>query len=109
MPQNPENVVNPGTVNVVTEGFGTGPISPNQPVTVGTSTNPGPLSQAGSFAPGAGLDTPDQPVTVSPPQNSGGLVQGGAASQVSSHVVTTTQNNVAGQVYGTGTPSNVFV
>lgn len=139
MPQNPTDVTNPGSVNVVTEGFGVGPVSPNQPVTVGPSTNPGPtvqavglspglgvdspdqpvttgpstnpgpLVQGGNLAPGIGVDSPDQPVTVSPSQNSGGLVQGGTSSPTSPNCENTTQNNVVGQVYGTGTPTNVFV
>jgi len=137
MPQNPDNVVNPGTVNVADQGDGplsvdqpvtvgpsynpgpvvpagsaapgTGPDSPDQPVTTGPGTNPGPVVQAGSSAPGNGPDSPDQPVTVGPSQNSGTLVQGGTASPTSPDTINTTQNNVAGQVYGQGTPANVFV
>jgi hypothetical protein len=137
MSQNPDNVVNPGTVNVADQGDGplsidqpvtvgpsynpgplvqsgsgapgTGPDSPDQPVTTGPSYNPGPLVQAGSAAPGTGSDFPDQPVTVGPSQNSGQLVQAGTDSPTSPRTINTTQNNVAGQVYGQGTPANVFV
>ena len=139
MSQNPADVTNPGSVNVANEGFGVGPINPNQPVTKGPSTNPGPLvpglanagglglpasrqtvqespssnsgplTQAGSYAPGIGVDSPDQPVTVGPSQNSGSLVEGGTASPTSARCENTTENTVVGQVYGTGTPKNVFV
>jgi hypothetical protein len=109
MSQNPANITNPGSVNAGSEGFGVGPAVPNQPVTVGPGTNPGPVVKAGSFAPGLGVDAPDQAVKVGPSQNAGGLVQGGTASPTSPNVVTSTQNNVVGQVYGSGTPQNVFV
>ena len=139
MSQNPADVTNPGSDNVVTEGFGLGPINPNQPVTTGPGTNPGPvvaglasapglgvpasrqtvqvspssnagpLVQAGDYAPGLGAVAADQPVTVGPSQNSGGLVQGGTASPTSSNIENTTQNNVAGQVFGSGLPANIFV
>jgi hypothetical protein len=139
MSQNPADVTNPGSVNAGNEGFGTGPVKPNQPVTTGPGTNPGPtvaglasapglgpdspnqpvtvspssnagpLDQAGSFKPGLGPVTADQPVTVGPSQNSGGLVQGGTASPTSANCDNTTENTVINQVYGTGTPKNVFV
>jgi hypothetical protein len=139
MSQNPADVTNPGSVNVVTEGFGTGPIKPNQPVTTGPSTNPGPviqsgagapgigvdapnqpvtvtpssnagaLVQAGSAAPGVGTDKPDQPITVGPSQNSGVLVEAGLASPTSPRCENTTENTVINQIYGAGTPKNVFV
>lgn len=51
----------------------------------------------------------DQPVTVSPPLTARESVDGGEFSPLSPNVVSTTQNNVAGQVYGTGTPADVFV
>lgn len=109
MSQNPDNITNPGSVNAGSEGFGVGPADPNQPVTVGPGINPGPVVKAGSFAPGIGVDAPDQPVTVGPSQNPGDIVQGGTVSPTSPNVVTSTQNNVVGQVYGSGTPQNVFV
>ena len=139
MSQNPADVTNPGSVNVVTEGFGVGPIAPNQPVTKGPGTNPGPvvaglasagglgapassqtvqkgpstnsgpLTQGGSYAPGLGTDAPDQPITVGPSQNAGKLVQGGTASPTSPNCENTTENTVVNQIYGTGTPKNIFV
>ena len=36
-------------------------------------------------------------------------VDGGASSPEGPDVLEVTQNNVAGQVYGTGTPTDVFV
>jgi len=51
----------------------------------------------------------NQPIQVGLPQVAGTTVQGGSASPLSVNVITTTQNNVAGQRYGTGTPANVFV
>jgi hypothetical protein len=137
MSQNPETSTNPGSVNVADQGDGllsvdqpvtvgpsynpgplvqagskapgTGPDSPDQPVTSGPSSNPGPTVQAGSAEPGTGPASPDQPVTTGPSQNSGQLVQAGTASPTSPRTTNTTQNNVAGQVYGQGTPANVFV
>jgi hypothetical protein len=139
MAQNPNDVTNPGSVNAGSEAFGVGPIAPNQPVTRGPGTNPGPLvqglasapglgvdspdqpvivspssnagplAQAGSYAPGLGTDSPDQPVTVGPSQNSGQLVQGGTASPTSPNCENTTENTVVNQIYGTGSPRNVFV
>jgi hypothetical protein len=139
MSQNPATSTNPGTTNVADEAFGVGLATPNQPVKTGTSTNPGPvvqglasvpglgapasrqtvqagpstnagpLTQGGSYAPGLGTDAPDQPVTVSPSQNSGRLVQGGTASPTSPNCENTIENNVVGQVYGVGSPTNVFV
>jgi hypothetical protein len=137
MPQNPADVTNPGVVNVVTQGDGLlsvdqtvkvgpstnpgplvagltskpglGPVASRQTVQVGPSTNSGPLEQAGSYAPGLGKDSPDQPVTVTPPMTAQRSVQGGTDSPTSKNCINTTANNVAGQVYGTGTPRNVFV
>ena len=51
----------------------------------------------------------NQPIQVGLPQVAGTTIQGGTASPLSANVITTTQNNVAGQRYGTGTPANVFV
>ena len=56
-----------------------------------------------------GRTSVDQPVTVSPPQTAQKSVDGGEFSPEGPNVVNVTQNNVAGQVYGTGTPANVFV
>jgi hypothetical protein len=103
------DVTNPGSTNAADEGFGVGPIRPNQPVTTGPSTNPGPLDQSGDFKPGQGDASPDQPVTVGPSSNAGGIVQAGTASPTSPDCENITTNNVVGQVYGTGTPANVYV
>ena len=135
--QNPDNVVNPGSVNVanqgdgltlvnqtITEGPGTnpgplakgltaapgiGPASPNQPVGEGPSTNSGPLVQAGSAAPGLGTDKPDQPVTVTPAMTAQHTIEGGTYSPQSPNTENTTENTVINQTYGQGTPKNVFV
>jgi hypothetical protein len=150
--QNPENVTNPGSVNVADQGdgltvvdqavtvspsynpgpvvatgsrgFGQGDADPDQPVKVGPSTNPGPLVQAGSEGFGVGDADPDQPVTVSPSQSSAssktaashlgetvepGLTNAGTYSPISPDVLNTTENTVVNQVYGAGTPKNVFV
>lgn len=136
---NPSDVTNPGSVNAGSEGFGLGPIAPNQPVGTGPGTNPGPtvaglvaspsqkqtsvdqpvtvspssnagpLDQAGSYKPGLGDAGPDQPVTVGPSQNSGQLIQGGTASPTSPDCLNTTQNNVVGQTFSTGLPANVYI
>ena len=96
--QNPENATNPGLINVadqgdgltvidqavtvgpssnpgplvatVSRGFGLGDADPDQPVKVGPSSNPGPLVQASAEGFGVGDANPDQPVTVGPSQNS---------------------------------------
>jgi hypothetical protein len=108
MPQNPENIVNPGLVNVVDQGDGL--LAVDQPVLVGPGTNPGPLVSGSSLKPGIGADCPDQPVLFSEPATTAlRTVQGGTASPTSADTINTTENNVAGQVYGQGTPANVFV
>jgi hypothetical protein len=150
--QNPENVTNPGSVNVAdqgdgltvvdqavtvspsynpgpvvatgSEGFGVGDADPDQPVKVGPSSNPGPLVHADAEGFGVGEAGPNQPVTVGPSQSSAsaqtassqpgetvepGLTNAGTYSPMGPDVLNVTQNNVAGQVYGVGTPQNVFV
>jgi len=52
---------------------------------------------------------PAQTVHVIPPQTANTNVDGGTFSPQSVNTINTTQNNVAGQVLGTGTPANVFV
>lgn len=69
-------------------------------------TNPGSVNVADQ---GDGLLSVDQPVTVGCSQNAGQSVDGDDGSPTSPSVVTTTQNTVVGQVYGTGTPSQVYV
>lgn len=101
------DVTNPGSVNVANQGDGL--ITVDQPVTVGPSTNAGPVVQGGSAAPGIGTDRPDQPVTVGPSSNSGPLVDADVFSPESPNCQNTTENTVVNQIYGTGTPKNVFV
>jgi len=93
MPQNPQDVTNPGSVNVADQGDGLtvidqpvgtgpgtnpgptvpvanqgdGPLSVDQPVGTGPGTNPGPVVQAA--AAGDGPTSVDQPVSVGPSQN----------------------------------------
>lgn len=77
------NIVNPGIVNVSDEGFGLGPINPNQPVTVSVpSSNPGSANIAISTSVGDGpAKTSTNPGTV----------------------------NVADESFGVGLPINVKV
>jgi hypothetical protein len=108
MPQNPLEVTNPDLVDVADQGYDSSP-SPDQPVTTGPSQSSGPLVAAASAKPGVGADAPDQPVTTGPSQNGGRLVEGGTFSPQSPDTANVVANNVADQVYGTGTPANVFV
>jgi hypothetical protein len=103
------DITNPGSVNVANQGFGTGPVDPNEPVTISPSSNAGDLVAAGKYAPGVGTDTPNQPVTVSPSSNAGPLVDADLYSPESPNCRNTTENTVVNQVYGVGTPANVFV
>ncbi len=120
MSQNPEDVTNPGSVNAADQGDG--PLSVDQTVEVGPSTNPGPLVQAADE--GDGPTSVDQPVTVGPSQNSAaaitasnqpgetvepGLTNAGTYSPQSPNTINTTQDTVVNQIYGQGTPKNVFV
>jgi hypothetical protein len=132
-----QDVTNPGTINVADQGDGlitvdqpvsTGPSSssgplvsasnlapgrgtaaPDQPVSTGPSSSSGPLVAAPNLAPGLGTATPDQPVTVGPPQVAGRTVDGVLASPQSPETIDVIENDVVGQVYGQGTPTNVFV
>jgi hypothetical protein len=100
------NVVNPGLVNVA--GQSDGPVVVDQEITVTRpSTNSGPTARGITYADGE--VKVDQEITVSPAMTAGRTVDGGLASPTRPGVVTTTLNNVAGQVYGSGTPHNVFV
>jgi hypothetical protein len=131
------DVTNPGDVNIanqgdglvsvdqpVTAGPGTnpGPLAaglasaggrglacPDEPVTLSPSTNPGPLVQAGSEGHGLGTVRTDQPVTVTPAMTAQATVQGGTSSPTSPNTLNVITNDVVQQVYGTGTPKNVFV
>ena len=131
------DVTNPGDVNIanqgdglvsvdqpVTAGPGTnpGPLAaglasaggrglacPDEPVTLSPSTNPGPLVQAGSEGHGLGTVRTDQPVTVTPAMTAQATIQGGTASPTSPNTLNVITNDVVQQVYGAGTPANVFV
>ena len=122
IPQNPQTATNPGAINVADQGDGLTVV--DQPVTTGPSTNPGPLVQAGSEGFGTDEAFPDQPVTVGPSQSSAsaltatnipgeivepGVTNAGTYSPVSPNTENVTPNNVVGQVYGQGTPKNVYV
>lgn len=103
---NPNNVVNPGSVNVADQADG--PVVVDQTVTATSpSTNSGPTSRGLDYADGE-LSV-DQPVTVSPTMTAGRTVEGGLDSPVRPATISVTQNNVADQVYGAGSPINVFV
>jgi hypothetical protein len=103
----PQNVVNPGTVNVADQGDGL--LSVDQPVTTGPSQNSGTQVAGGDLAPGVGTDSPDQTVTVGSPMTADRSVDGGLRSPQSPNTINTTQNTVINQTYGVGQPSNVFV
>ena len=131
------DVTNPGVVNVADQGDGLtlinetilvgpstnpgplatglaaapglGPINPNQPVTVSPSTNSGGLTEGGDLAPGVGPISPNQPVTVTPSMTAQDTIEGGTASPVSPNTENIITNNVVGQVYGIGNPTNVYI
>lgn len=107
MPQNPQDVTNPGLVNVADEGDGL--LSIDQPVTVGPSSNPGIIIQGISPVVGLRPLSTYQTGTVTPAMTAQTTVQGGTNSPQSPSTENVTPNNVAGQVYGQGTPQNVFV
>lgn len=85
------------------------PVSVEQPVTVSSPATTALLTVDGDNESSVQRVSVDQPVTVSSPGPSLNNVNGDNESSVSSRVITTTQNTVAGQVYGIGTPANVFV
>jgi hypothetical protein len=99
------NVVNPGTVNVSDQSDG--PVVVDQSVKVSSpSTNSGSTARGLSYADGPVVV--DQTVKVTPAMTAGRTVDGGLASPTKPGAVSVTQNNVAGQVYGAGSPTNVF-
>ena len=51
----------------------------------------------------------DQPVTVTPAMTAQATIQGGTASPTSPNTLNVITNDVVQQVYGAGTPANVFV
>jgi hypothetical protein len=77
------DVTNPGLVNVANEGFGTGPIAPNECVEVSPSSNPGTATPAIAGGPS------------------------GSAAVVS--VTNPGVANVADETFGTGLAANVHV
>lgn len=111
---------NPGPLtNAGNEGDGLTAL--DQPVTVGPGTNPGPLVSAADQ--GDGPLSVDQPVSVGPSQSSAssqeatsspgeivepGVTNAGTRSPQSPNTINTTQNTVVDQIYGQGSPTNVF-
>lgn len=73
----------------------------------GGSSVDGPISS--SVATSGGPTDANQTVDITPPQTAQTNVNGGTFSPQSPNTSNTTQNNIAGQTYGTGTPRNVFV
>lgn len=131
----PTNVVNPGLTNVADEAydglaaqvpdFKTVPViaSPNnkieeggnkrpfvvdQEITVGPSTNPGPLVPADASG-NTKTTKIDQEISVGPSTNAGPITQGGDFKPGNSDIRDKSGDRIADQVYGTGTPKNVFV
>ena len=107
MAQNPQDVTNPGLVNVADQGDGL--LTVDQPVTVGPSTNSGVTVQGVSSATGAHSLSSYQPGNVTPAMTAQSTVQGGTYSPQSPNTEEVTPNNVVEQVYGQGTPANVYV
>ena len=87
-------VTNPGLVNAADEADGLTKI--NQAITVGPSTNPGPLAQGGDLAPGKGVAQPS-PGDVTPAMTAQRTVDGGTASPVSPNTENVTGNTVIGE------------
>jgi hypothetical protein len=132
-----EDVTNPGVVTVADQAFDGLPeniaasngveepvsISPNNergddgdgtPVTVDQAVTVTPQTTSvnnrrGDSGGGPGAISVDQPVTITPSMTSQRSVPGAAFQPGNGQVINTTQNNVAGQIYGQGTPQNVFV
>jgi hypothetical protein len=100
-----QDVTNPGLVNVVNQGDGL--VSVDQPVTTGPSTNPGPVVQASSRAPGTGVPS-SQTVGTGPSQTADLTVEAGTFSPQSPNTINTTEDTVIGQTYGRGDPTNVY-
>lgn len=84
------------------------PLSVDQPVTVQVPTT-APVTNLRGDVSGSAPVSVDQPVTVQVPTTEPLLILNGDNYKPGGVPVDTTQNNVAGQVYGTGTPANVFV
>ncbi len=107
MAQNPQTATNPGLVNVADQGDGL--LTVDQPVTVGPSTNSGVTVQGISAANGPHSLSSYQPGNVTPAMTAQSTIQGGTYSPQSPNTEEVTPNNVVEQVYGQGTPANVYV
>jgi hypothetical protein len=129
----PTNVVNPGSVNVADEAFDGLPSQVPQIGSTPASASPTNVQATGPLAPvvvdqeilvgptqvhrlnldggvgGTPATTIDQEILVGPAQTAGANVNGGTFSPQSPNTQNTSQNNVVGQVFGSGTPTNVFV
>ena len=131
-----EDVTNPGSENVADQAFDGLPeqvpsfeqipaqVSPNnrdgginhdgltsvdQAVTVSSPASAAVTNDRGDDGDERAPISVDQPVTVSTPGPAVGVTSGDAESPIKNPIANVTQNNVAGQVYGTGVPQNVFV
>jgi hypothetical protein len=92
------NVVNPGVVNVADQGDGR--LSVDQCVSTSPSQNAGPSAAGSGSGSTLGLVV-NQPVTVGPSQIAQRTVGGDEYSPTSGNCINVTENNVAGQVFGT--------
>lgn len=90
-------------------GGGHRPFVVDQEITVTTPATASVNNITGTVNPNLPAVVVNQPVTTGPAQNAGTNVNGGTFSPTSPNVQNTTQNNVVGQVYGTGVPRNVNV
>jgi hypothetical protein len=108
MPQNSNDVTNPGLVDVADQGDGL--VSVDQSVVKSPSSNPGPLVSASNQAPGTGTASQDQPVTVSEPASTALLtVDADVSSPQSANTINTTENTAIDQIVGSPNPPNVYV
>jgi hypothetical protein len=112
-------VTNPGSVNAADQAFGTGvpverPRFGSVPASTGPNNadgdDPSPLTPISSSLATSGTPTDvNQTVDIAPAQTAGVNINGGTYSPQSANVVNTSENNVAGQIFGKGVPANVFV
>jgi hypothetical protein len=103
------DVTNPGVTNVADQGNVYGPLVVNQCESKTPSGNAGDLYSVADQ--GDHLVSIDQCVTATKPIGQGLTpnIDADLASPVSPDTINTTQNTVVGQIYGQGTPINVFV
>lgn len=133
----PKDVTNPGSVNVADQGYdflavpdqpvtvsspassavrtvdaddgSTRPVSVDQPVTVSSPASTAVRTVSGNNGSRRPVSV-DQPITVTTPGPPLLTVQAGSFSPDQAGAgPNITQNNVAGQTFGTGLPANVFV